>query len=1419
MPIPAFSLRIFLSLVLLLVLFAVMPAAAFDGQSQPAEVGGPRPDADDGLPPHKANQILIKVTKGAQQQILPGAAPVNTGVRALDALNARLGAREFGRIVERRPTDGGDEDVFRWYVVTFRGASKKGIEELISAYKANPSVEAAEPNLILAAIHDPALPNIPNDFLLHDELFTPDQRLFTDHDNLWGMKKIGSEDAWTLSTGSSEVVVGVVDTGVDYTYPDLAEQIWNNPGETGTDDLGRDKRTNGVDDDGNGMIDDWRGFDFINSRDLNGDGDYLDPSDINDADPMDDNGHGTAVSGVIGAQGDNDPTQDLTTGKSLVGVNWTVSIMPIKFLSSSGYGSVEDAISAIVYGADQGAHVLNNSWGGPAGSEGLADAIEYAVQDRGVVFVAAAGNDEEDALLHDPAASPHAIAAGSSNYLDERSCFSNFGTKIDVVAPGGESSRCSPLTDCVLSARWPSENDGRAPVIGSEYYLCASGTSLSAPHVSGVAALILSLHPDFTPEEIRQVLRSSADDVLGAGWDQDSGYGRLNAFRALSEWTDPPPVAKISAPAPQSGSPTPLDIVGTATARMGLSGYDIWIGQGLNPDSFTHVAGGSSPVEDGLLATVDSPFTGWVTVRLDVTDVVGGTGTDRTVAFVDDVLPGWPILLDRDDNLHIISHALADFDRDGDLDIATTLDGQRVRTPQIQVRDAFGNDLPGWPRDITESEFVGMSPPTLADLNGDESPDILAAATIHTDIVHINTTTIYAIDGDGQNLPGWPKQIEDTLTYPSKPTVGDLNGDGAQDVVYVDCSGQVYVWSADGTELAQWPITDGFLCGIQVRYSVEEGRGPHLTVMPSLADIDGDGADEILVAGARESEFGAARAHAWNWDGSAVPGWPVVLDIRHVESSLAVADLDFDGVLEVVAKGVSPSGFIVLTVEVLREDGTRLSPWPKTIPFDSTSAPCYTADSASSPIIADISGDAKPEIIVPASDRYFAWEVDGTDVSGWPVELMPPQGIGLEVCQDRPYEPAAIYLDNDPKAELIVTAIEGPTHPAGYYALDGTGAMMWEKTLGRPLASPIIGDLDEDGRLELAGALRVPFDSTQDFPMLLVWPLDFSRMLDADGDGVCDPDAPSSDPSVCTGSDNCPSVSNPLQEDIDGDGIGDVCDDDNDNDGLTDSEETALGTDPLNPDSDYDYVSDGPDDPDGAGSVVAGPDNCPNTQNMNQYDNDGDGAGDVCDDDDDNDGFGDVSEEYMGTDPLADCSDGATVGHDAWPPDFNMDRVVNILDLVQLLPPFFGSSPPDPNYSQRKDFNGDEVIDMVDIDGFLPYFGGTCQVDDFDGDGIGDGHDDSDNDGFTDRIEIYIGTDPLDACPDIIGEHDAWPPDFTMDRFVNITDWWRIYLQRGRWVSEDPEELQRLDLNEDWYIDQTDINVGFIPYFGQTCTN
>ena len=1219
----SFSIHVFLPFVLLIAFLALAPATASDSAGQSPAFGHTALNATVNLPPHVENQILVKLTEGAQRQVRPAVGPTNTRVKGLDALNARFSAAAFDRIVAPAPGDRADSDIFRWHLVTFPTDHGRDLAELMAFYRGDPNIEAVEPNMIVEAVHDPNLPNIPNDFLLHDELFTPEQRLFDDHDNLWGIKKIRSEDAWSLSTGSSQIVVGVVDTGIDYTHPDLANNMWVNPGESGTDALGRDKRTNEVDDDGNGRVDDWRGFDFVND----------------DADPMDDHGHGTAIASIIGAEGDNDPTQDLTTGRSLVGVNWTVQLMPLKFLTSSGSGQTDHAIDAIIYGANQGAHVLNNSYGGRGRNEALDDAIQFAVEEKGVVFVAAATNEAEDALLYHPANSPHAITVGASNYRDEKSCFSNFGIKIDLVAPGGEASWCSSLNDCVLMARWPSVDNPGPPVLNSDFYRCASGTSAAAPHVSGIAALILSLHPDFTPEEVRQVLRNSADDIGSPGWDEDSGYGRANAFRALSEWTAPPPVAIVSSPASWSGAPAQFAVMGTATSRVGLSKYDIWIGQGLMPEAFEKVATGFTPVQEGLLATVDSPYLGWITVRLDVSDDSGKIGTDRTLVFVDDVLPGWPILLDRPRNdYRIIGQAMADLDEDGRADIVTTLDSAYFQAPQIQVRDALGNALPGWPRDIdlTGRSLFGMSPPTLADLNGDGEEDIFVAVTTqeHWPSDTINTT-VYAIDGNAEDLSGWPKQITNGHPYPSKIAVGDTNGNGERDAVYIDCSGQTYIWNADGTVLGQWAITDGFVCGIQVNYG---GVGAQRTVMPTLADIDHDGADEILAAGAYdyESGFDEVRAHAWNWDSSAVPGWPVPVDIMWgSNSSLAVADLDADGSLEVVLKGAQKDHLYNLVVDVLKENGTHLSPWPKVLEdIGPVSSPCSTTVSpASSPVIADIAGDADFEIIVPAGDRYFAWEADGSDVPGWPVPLVPPLGLGWDLCDDRPYEPAAADLDNDLKAELVVTAIDGTHYPAGYYILDGSGEIIWQDTLGHPLGSPIIGDLNKDGSLDVAGAMDVPLEPGESIPMLLVWRLDFSQTIegalpwpqfhhdsrhsgfapqdDPDGDGVrADADnCPFTPNSAQTNSDadshgdacdNCPGIANEDQTDSDGDGIGDACDPDDDNDTVLDVNDNCPFTpNPAQTNSDTDSHGDACD-------------NCPGIANEDQTDSDGDGIGDAC---------------------------------------------------------------------------------------------------------------------------------------------------------------------------------------------------------------
>ena len=206
------------------------------------------------------------------------------------------------------------------------------------------------------------------DYLVFAEL-TPDDPMY---DQLWGMNNTGqtsgtpdadidAPEAWNLLT-TSHVVVAVIDTGVDYTHPDLADNIWINPAEN---------PTNNIDDDGNGFIDDYRGWDFC----------------YDDNNPQDGHNHGTHVSGTIGGRGNN------STG--VVGVCWIVNIMPVKFLSDEGSGTTADAIDAVTYAATMGANIMNNSWGGGGFSQGLMDAITLAHSNESL-FVAAAGNSSTD---------------------------------------------------------------------------------------------------------------------------------------------------------------------------------------------------------------------------------------------------------------------------------------------------------------------------------------------------------------------------------------------------------------------------------------------------------------------------------------------------------------------------------------------------------------------------------------------------------------------------------------------------------------------------------------------------------------------------------------------------------------------------------------------------------------------------------------------------------------------------------------------------------------------------------------------------------------------------------------------------------------------------------------------------------------
>ena len=280
---------------------------------------------------------------------------------------------------------------------------------------------------------------------------TPNDPFFT---RLWGLHNAGqtvnwtagtpdadidAPAAWSVSTGSPDVVVAVIDTGVDTTHPDLAQNTWVNEGE---DCSGC--RTNGIDDDGNGYVDDWRGWDFANG----------------DNNPADDNGHGTHVAGT-------DRRGQATTALGVAGVTWSSRIMPLKFLGADGSGTTADAISAILYARAKGVPILNNSWGGGDFSQALLDAIEQT-DASGALFVAAAGNDftNTDAEPFYPAGYevPNVLVVGASDQFDRKAWFSNYGTRtVDLSAPGTNIYSTWPGAHVSLRRR---HLDGRAAGLG-----------------------------------------------------------------------------------------------------------------------------------------------------------------------------------------------------------------------------------------------------------------------------------------------------------------------------------------------------------------------------------------------------------------------------------------------------------------------------------------------------------------------------------------------------------------------------------------------------------------------------------------------------------------------------------------------------------------------------------------------------------------------------------------------------------------------------------------------------------------------------------------------------------------------------------------------------------------------------------------
>lgn len=377
--------------------------------------------------------------------------------------------------------------------------SNTTVEEVILRFQNHPDIEYIEPDYLVHAIEvTPLLATTPNDPSFGDQ---------------WGLNNTGqtggrsdadidAPEAWDIETGDA-VIIGVIDTGVDWGHEDLAANMWTNPGEDAWADPNDPNSGNGVDDDGNGYIDDWRGWDFVND----------------DNNPFDDNDHGTHVAGIAAAVGNN--------GVGVAGVSWSALIMPLKFLAASGSGSTSDAILAVEYATENGADLTNNSWGGGAFSQALRDAIQ-ASADSGMVFVAAAGNSlsDNDSSPHYPSSYDvdNIIAVASTNDTDYLSSFSNYGvTSVDVAAPGSS----------ILST-FPNDD-----------YDTISGTSMATPMVSGLASLLWSQNPAWTRDQVRDRIFETVEPTPGV-WGNIATGGRVNAHQALTGDTPEATVSSTS---------------------------------------------------------------------------------------------------------------------------------------------------------------------------------------------------------------------------------------------------------------------------------------------------------------------------------------------------------------------------------------------------------------------------------------------------------------------------------------------------------------------------------------------------------------------------------------------------------------------------------------------------------------------------------------------------------------------------------------------------------------------------------------------------------------------------------------------------------------------------------------------------------
>ena len=896
---------------------------------------------------------------------------VETGISSFDYLSEQYGFVDLKQRIDFvKDLDWNDNGLYPRCIYNITLASNDNIEAALEAL-------AADPNIIYAE-YEPVykVDYVPNDASYHMQ---------------WHHEYIRSEPAWDYTIGNEDIVIGIVDSGIKWNHPDLQDNIWVNEPELNSTSGGNPMNINwatgsisggnGIDDDGNGKIDDCIGWNFYNNNNQSYQN-YVD------------NDHGTHVAGCAGEIGDNY-------------IGSTGPMMTVKLISSrhspnnTPSNSIYSGDLGIYYCANSGADIINCSFGGPGGSTTYNNAINYAMS-HGAIVTCAAGNENLNlaSYPHYPGNATNAVCVASTGPNDVKAYSSCYGTPVDVSAPG----------ESIYST-----------IISGNNYASYSGTSMASPVAAGVAGLIKSIHTDLTPQELKTRLEYTCDNIDAAnpGYVGMLGAGRVNAFKGTMYDLIPnliiAEINMLEQTGDGDGVPNPGEVV---NLLINLENDDFWLDAVditatlscevtevtiLNDETtYSNIASGSSGWNSGNPFSFETPaelsdfvipFT--MTISANPSATWPYVVEREMVVELTLAQAGWPLVLGSASSS---SGVIIDLENDGSKEIifgdqagmihVMQEDGTPVSPFPINTGATIGVAVAVGLVDSDDNEDIVIgndaghviaydcngntifdynaggnvkSNPIIADVDGNGAMEVIVC-TFPAGAVHI-------INSNGTSFPNFPATLDSPVM--SSAAIGDLNNDGNLEVLVVTLTGSLYAISSNtGSNLSGWP------------YALGSGS----TQGPSISNVDADIDPEVLIATTTGTVFVIDN------DGSLI--WDIAAGAQ-VHTSLVTADFDNNGNNDICF--IDQSG----NIHLVDQAGNDLPNFPVAI----------GESVESTPVIVDMDANGTLDIVFGDNAGYLhSIDITGNETYLFPINL----GSSLKTA------PAIGYADNDGDIEILI---------------------------------------------------------------------------------------------------------------------------------------------------------------------------------------------------------------------------------------------------------------------------------------------------------------------------------------------------------------------------------------------------------------